>query len=843
MSTQVDTQEIKEQVAAASLASSAAAKGSASMASVGVSTTAFLSALQAPSGAVGGDYSILSFILSEDESEEVQKTQAEQSFKFEQLSNQAKVGTDAADAPGAAQGTAIGGKNAVAESAALMSTLQYTAQKSLSTELVQEEEVLQDELIAAQKQEQLWDDFARDWKNYQDDPNNDNFQKLMKDIEGIYGQNSQQGKEAEQEAAEAQKAWDDEQHWQHESGWDRFKSGQWWDPKDWEHFTDHANGNVESLVGMAASTPGMFSLAIDNMSQMVKNRVQDLTLQIQFLQVIQQIVSGGGNAVVQMQALMNVMMQMGIANNEQSTSRNQTLNNFNIMSMTQQENKIDKQLKKVHDSEHHHGGILGFFEDIIHAIKQVFTHIFNVVEDAVSGNWKKLGHDLEKLTGVDKIMSALKEMFTGNFLKGFESLVASLVVGMMFGGLGFMLLDTKVGQDLTNCVKLVMDTVIAVVESLTDLVVAAAAKAAGDDSLAHKALHDAGHVWMKVAQNPELQLVLQVVMVVMIVAACLTGQFELAAVMAVLFVLTATGALTDMTEAMAKSMGNSAVDKVIADIITIVIVTVLTLGVGAAGAADSAAEVAADTASTAAKETTEESAEEAGETIAEGETEQSTTQQTNNESLTQKAGNKVLEGAKSLLKSVGSKTGAALMGFGTALMNTNFGYDLANAFIKKDKKKWEMILEIVNDIVGMIAAAGGGAAMAVSSAGSAADSAASSAIKKALPKLAEFFENNAAAMAEMGAQMQKAALLVGGIASVENGLAQIEQGEAYKKLQEFMAAMNQLNVSSDQLTSGMQHLTEQYKQLAKENEAINKNAYNAAAAGVPGDIRALMGQV
>jgi len=82
----------------------------------------------------------------------------------------------------------------------------------------------------------------------------------------------------------------------------------------------------------------------------------------------------------------------------------------------------------------------------------------------------------------------------------------------------------------------------------------------------------AGDVWKTVIENPELQTVLQIVMVVMIVAACLTGQFYLAAFMTVLFVLSASGALTDMTNAIAKSLGNSAVDKVIADVITIVIV-------------------------------------------------------------------------------------------------------------------------------------------------------------------------------------------------------------------------------------------------------------------------------
>jgi hypothetical protein len=127
MSTQLNTQDQNESIQALQSAT-AASKGSAHLASVGVSTTALLSALQKPSGAAGDDYSILSFILSEDESEEVQKTQAKQNFNLEQLSSKETAGKDSSDAPGATTGTATSGKNAIAQSAELMSVLQNKAQ-------------------------------------------------------------------------------------------------------------------------------------------------------------------------------------------------------------------------------------------------------------------------------------------------------------------------------------------------------------------------------------------------------------------------------------------------------------------------------------------------------------------------------------------------------------------------------------------------------------------------------------------------------------------------------------------------------------------------------------------
>jgi hypothetical protein len=834
MSTQLNTQDQNAKVQA--LQEGVSSKGESHLASVGVSTTALLSALQEPSGATGDDYSILSFILSEDESEEVQKTQSKQNFNLEQLNTKATAGEDTSDAPGAAPGTGTAGKNAIAESAEMMSLLQNKAQGSLSSELQQEQQVLQDELQAAQKEETLWENFAKDWKAYQDDPNNTNFQKLMTDLEGIYGRNSAKGKEAAAEAAQAQHAWDDEQHWKNESGWDRFKSGQWWDPDDWSDFKDGADGAVEQLVGAAASTPGMFSLALDNMTQMVKDRVTDLTLQIQFIEIIIQIIGGGGNAVVQMQALMNVMMQMGVANNQQSTSRNQIMNNANIIQMTAQETKIDKQLKKVHDSEHHHG-LFGFIEDFFKAIVKIITDPVSVFEGIA-----------------DEVKSIVKDFKEGKIGAAFEKILVDVVLTSLTGGANLLFMGTQFGKDMQNMVKLVVDTakalVVTVFEALHALVDVIVDGIKGKDtSNCIDDMKKAGDVWKTVIENPELQTVLQIVMVVMIVAACLTGQFYLAAFMTVLFVLSASGALTDMTNAIAKSMGNSAFDKVMADVITILIVTVCSLGVGALGAiGEVAADEAVDAAATAAKEAADSAANSAADSAANAS--QAVVDETvdgaanaadNAASNAEKEASKLSKILK-LLRSPRALS-SAVSGMGSSIMDTNFGFDIANASLsKKDKEKYAKWIALAVDIVGAILAAGGGMAMAAQGAAGV-DNAISSGAKSIMPKITEALENNSAMLTELASSMQKGALMVGGAASIANGAFKIDQGEMYKKLEELMASMNELNVSSDDLTRGMQHLTSEFQTLTKEQSAINKNAYQAAAGGLEGEIRSLLGQV
>ncbi|NRA90351.1 MAG: phage tail tape measure protein, partial [Simkaniaceae bacterium] len=592
MSTQVNSEKIENLAVQQGSGSSKAPAA----ASVGVSTTALLSALQSPSGSIGDDYSLISFMFSEDEAEEVQKLAAKQAFNLEQLSSDPKVKEDASDAAGATKGTGTSGKNAIAESSKLMSQLQNKAQNQLVEQLENEKKLLENELQAAQKQEELWQKFMKDWTAYQNNPDYDNFAALMDDIKDIYGKNSAEGIEAEQDKANGKNAWDDEQHWQHESGWDRFTSGQWWDPDDWSDFQNGAQGMVDALVAFATLNPAEFSIIMQSMGQMAKNQVKNLMTQIEFMNVLIMIVAGGGNPVAQMQALMNVMMQMGMQNNEQSTQRTQILNNFTIANNERQAREIEKQIDKIHKSEHHHGGIFGFFEDLADSIVKFFENPIGTIVDAV----KNIGEMFKK------VITDIKE---GHLFKALEDLTVALVVtALVFSGgpIAALMMGTQVGKDLENCVKLVVDTIGAIMETVYDLLDAAATDSKDP-------LDKIGGVWEKVAQNPELELVLQVVAVAVIIASALSGQLYLAAFMTVLLALSMSGALTDLTNAIAQSLGDSATDKLIAAILVTVIVSVCSLGVGAAGAF---AEVAAEEAAQVATEVGEQVAQSAADAAA-----------------------------------------------------------------------------------------------------------------------------------------------------------------------------------------------------------------------------------
>ncbi|MCB1106893.1 MAG: hypothetical protein KDK76_02210 [Chlamydiia bacterium] len=813
-----------------------ASKGSLSHASLDVSTTALLGALQAPSGAVGDDFSILSFILSEDESEEMRKGEAKQSFNLSH-SDQVKANAAASDAPETPEGSQAHGKNAIALSAELMSELQYKQQKSMTLQLKADEEALNDELIAAQRMETLWSDFIKDWQNYKKDQNFKNFQKLENDLIAIYGKNSKSGKEAEKEIKDGKWAWNKQQWWNQLPWYDRAKHpGDWFHHSWWSDFLSGENSKIEGLAGVASTTTGIFDLALNNMNEMIKDRVKDLTLQMQFLQIMISILSGSGSAVTKLQSLMNVMMEIGIQNNQESTQRNQFINNFNIMSMKNKEQQIDKELAKIHASEQHHGGLLGWIEDLFNSIVDIFKEIAHIVAGVCSGeSFGTFAKQMEKLTGVKKFIDDLKEMFTaksfGDFLNGLEDFASAAIVVAVMGPGGMALLDTKIGKDMTQAVKLVIDTIKAVVVSLSELFVALCADHA-NPNLSSKLVSDAGDIWKKVSQNPQIKAVMQLAMVAIIIASAMTGQIELAVFMAALFILSTTGALQKWSEDMAKDMGNSAVDKVISDVIVITIITIASAGVGAlSGAGEVAADDIAETASNAARR----AAEEEGEEIT-----TDTVNQTS-DSVTNTAENQKPSKLQKLADFVGKKGGAALTGLGTSMLDTNFGVDLAKAIDKHNKKLLEA-LEGLFDALAAVFAAIGGLGMTMGESGS--SGALSSALKKAAPKLAEyleggilerlgtgisnFFEGDTSRFAQLASTLQKAGLIAQGMGSVEMGISEIAQGEMRATLEKFNAEMTQITASTDDTTRELKDLATQFKALMKREESENKNLYNAA---------------
>lgn len=209
-------------------------------------------------------------------------------------------------------------------------------------------------------------------------------------------------------------------------------------------------------------------------------------------------------------------------------------------------------------------------------------------------------------------------------------------------------------------------------EIIGHLVAAAAEASVGDIS-------GAKAQWKDVEENPELATLIKaltyVVAAITIVAGCVTGNFELVAVTAVLLAVTQSGILSKI-----ESHIGSAGGKLAFDIAIVIVATLATAGTGALETvADTAGEeIGTEMTNFAAKET-EQGAEEAA---------QKTVTQFN--------------GAKAL--------GLGAMGFGSALGSVNLSQDLVEVFDPngKNKQKIEEILQIVQDALAVIAAVAGG---------------------------------------------------------------------------------------------------------------------------------------
>ncbi|MCB1084815.1 MAG: hypothetical protein KDK60_01795, partial [Chlamydiia bacterium] len=550
--------------------------------------------------------------------------------------------------------------------------------------------------------------------------------------------------------------------------------------------------------------------------------------------------SGKGNAIVMMESLMMIISQMGLAKNSEQVNRNKILNNATILGLEQKNKEMEKLIKKIH-SEHH--GLFGWLEDLVESIAKVFERLFDCVEDLATGNFDKLGKDFMKLTGLKEIFAALEDIAkgieSGNWSeigKGLEDLAADLLVSLVFGP---EVLDTKFGKDMTQTVKLAIDTVVAIIGSLALLFAAAGEKMGNSHADVSKILGKAGDLWKKVAENPQLQAVLQVVMVVMIVAAVVSQQYWLAGLMLVMFALSTSGVLEKATSALAEALGkipglSKDAAKIIADVLVIVIVTALSLGAGSIGAVG-------ETAANEVSELTDEMEIEMENFVA------------NTTDTTEEIANQTTEqvenapGKKNVLNRVGNaigrRAGATLTGFGSALGSTSLGEDIANVALKKNKKEWEMILEIIQGIIAAVASLGGGLGISASDTVSTADQAIQRGLGKILPKLAQYMEDNAAAMMEASLKLQGGGMGIGGMASAEVGGSQVVQGEIMKKLREMQSDMTLFEATSNETESQNNYLSGRYKILMKEMENIVKEVNQAVTAPIQGEIRALMGQV
>lgn len=288
--------------------------------------------------------------------------------------------------------------------------------------------------------------------------------------------------------------------------------------------------------------------------------------------------------------------------------------------------------------------------------------------------------------------------------------------------------------------------------------------------------------WKDVETNPELANLIKaltyVVAAITIVAGCITGNFELVAVTAVLLAVTQSGLLNKIEDHIGSAGGKFAFD-----LLVIAIATVATAGTGAL-------------------ETTME-------TVGEEEgTELSNLACKEGEEASEQATQKVTQ------LNIGKGISSGFMGLGASLGSVNLAQDSVNLFDsnKKDKQHIEEILQIVFDVTAAVSAVGGGLG-SIASASSDATGLLSEKVSQLLTKFVpqEVMEN-ASTFVESNMKTLTTLLLAGELAG--NGTAAVLGGANATnqfRIAGIQKEVGELQGALEKLTNALQENTDNIK--------------------------------
>lgn len=727
---------------------------------------------------------LINSLMFEEEEEEVEK---------ENDDEQAFIDSIGVEEDGASQPT---GEKAVFESAGLTSLIESKARNSMTQELQNQLTMMKTELSAMEQVEAFWEKFGSAWNAFKEDPTLANFLEVISLLESHFKGNAAVETLLEEIGGEGLTANNKEQQYQNASGWWRFWHGDWSDPEYWTKFVQGATLLLYAFEVAASGNPDLFQEFMQEGQQVFEDQIQKILLEIQDLNLLEAILdggkSGGMKALFEMEALLMDLEKMGIDNNNKQQEQQSKIAQATIQGLTETENKLMKALKQSTS----HSGLLGWLEDLFDSIKQIFEKVASIVKNIGEGNLDEAAKEFAQMTGISQIASALKEIFTGNFTKGFEELTTAILLFAVMGPEGMLFMNTKFGNDMNELTTLATDAA----SALLQLIKTGADKAVGDETDAKTALDKAGDLGKAILENPALKAVADLAMVAIIVSSAMSGQFFLAGLMLTLLVLSDTGLMQDITNGIASSLENDGLSnkedaKVVADLIVIVVVTLISLGAGIFGGADAAAEEATDEATD--------------------------------------------EGASALKKvgqSIGKIIGTTLVGFGSVLGSTTFGADVAEAVDKKDKTL-QLILEIIQEVVAAVSAVIGGLG-----ASSALDDTLKNGVKKILPSLAKFFEENSAKITEFASLLQRGAMAVGGIANLGNAGYLALQAMVLKEVADLKGDTTIFNAVSQLNNGAIKNTNESLKTLMKEYEQIVQT-FDAPSLAGEGIARALMQNV
>lgn len=656
-------------------------------------------------------------------------------------------------------------QKSVFNAAGEMSKLQTQSNSSLENELNNELAIMEAQLKAMQSIEQFWQKFGPAWEQFEKDPSDYSaFEQVMKSLEQEYGDNPSVKAFLEMIDQWGTYAHSDEDDWKGQSGWHHFWHGEpLSDPHYFENFAESWNSTLQSYAESAVGNPALFANALANGESTFQSKITQLTQSIQVLMQIVKILEGsGGNsqtAMFDMEALLMDLQQLQINTNTQKSQQQQQISSTVEKNMHEDLKKIKKAIKK---ANHHSGGLFGL-------IKHAFEGVFHALAAAFDGI---TGHESDAAKQIKKSGSDFK----------------------------------KVGEALFDLVKLLAQAVLALCEVLA----AGLLSAGGDSKDAASLMKDAKKLGEDMLANPALKLVADIAMVAIIVASAISGQYWLAGIMVVLFVMSETGLMQKMTDAIANSiesdMGgkNSALAKVLADIIVIVIVTVLSAG---AGAAEAAIATAGDTAAAVGEQESIEMVD-----MASSETEQNIDEevsQTEDEASQSEPKGKAKGSRTSQIAKRAASMGA--FGFGSTLGSSSLAIDILQATSKKDSEALAIILELVQAIVAAVTASIGGFTSMTQSVGNVAKTA----------------ESSAANLTQFASRMAVASTAVGAVAGAANGGEVIIQGKTQEKIKGYEASVTLDEATQNSTDAMIKQTGEELKQMIKGYEELIATAFKA----------------
>ncbi|MCP5503717.1 MAG: hypothetical protein H7A41_01050 [Chlamydiales bacterium] len=717
-------------------------------------------------------------------------------------------------------------QKSIFEAAGEMSKIQTQTNNSLENELKNELAIMEAQLKAMQAVEQFWEKFGPAWKQFEEDPSNyDNFEKVMKALEEEYSNDPSMEAQLQEIEQEGTNDYNAENHW-HDHGWlyHLFHGDPLSDPHYFRDFANDINSKLQSFAEDAVGNPELFANALLNGESTFQAKIRQLFETIEIIMDIVKILEGSkGNsqtAMFDMEALLMDLEQLQINTNTQKSQQQQQISQETAKNMQQNLKKIQDALKKA--AEHHSGGLFGWIKDFFESIAKLFEDIGKAVYYAASGQEDKAKKAFDDLTkGFQIFGKAFADIFNGNFKQGFEELFAAALLTMLLGPAGVALLGTKFGEDMKDMATLVID----IYQAYYQLLAAGALAAIGDKTDASKLMESDKKLGEDMLANPALKVLGDVAMVAIMVAAAVSGQYWLAGIMLVLFVMSESGLMQKMTDAIANSiesdMGgkNSALAKILADVIVIVMITVLSAG---AGAAEAALATGVDSAAAVGEEEGIEMVEMAGREAADQAIDEGVDEGSNTVNNAAKE-----TGEKQVSRGVQIAKRAASMGaygFGSTLGSSTLALDILKDTSKKDSELLAIILELVQVIVAAVTASIGGFTTITQSVGNTARAA----------------EQTASQLTQFASRMQVAATGVAAVSGAAQGGETIVQGVTQKKLSLYQANV-QLDEATQNVTDQMIKQTgEELKQLVKGYEELIATAFKTPEIDANAELQALI---